>query len=245
MNRFEFTKIRVLETGHNSGSWNMALDEVLMNGVGDTPILKIYGWKPSCVSIGYFQSMNEEVNVEKCKQVGIDCVRRITGGGAVFHESELTYSFISRNYPQSIMQSYEMVCEMLILTLKKLGFDAKFSPLNDIIVGGRKVCGNAQTRKNGVMLQHGTMLLGVDVEKMFSLLKVPKEKISDKAIEDVKQRVFGIGKKFDLVANTLKDSASETFSADQSLENITQEEAAATEVLDLEKYASKEWNFKR
>ena len=176
MNSMKFAKIRVLETGHNSGSWNMALDEVLINGVKEVPILKIYGWKPPCVSIGYFQSMNEEVNVEKCKQVGIDCVRRITGGGAVFHESELTYSFISRNYPQGIMQSYEIVCEMLILTLKKLGFDAKFSPLNDIIVGGRKVCGNAQTRKNGAMLQHGTMLLGVDVEKMFSLLKVPKEK---------------------------------------------------------------------
>ncbi len=241
----KFSKIRVLETGHNSGSWNMALDEVLINGVKEVPILKIYGWKPPCVSIGYFQSMNEEVDVEKCKQVGIDCVRRITGGGAVFHENELTYSFISRNYPQGIIQSYEMVCEILILTLKKLGFDAKFSPLNDITVGGRKVCGNAQTRKNGVMLQHGTMLLDVDVEKMFSILKVPKEKISDKAIEDVKQRVFGIGKKFDLVANTLKDSANEIFSADLSLEDITRGEEEAAKVLDLEKYSSKEWNFKR
>ena len=220
----------------------MALDEVLMNGVKEIPILKIYGWKPPCISIGYFQSMNEEVNLEKCKQMGIDSVRRITGGGAVFHESELTYSFISRSYPQSIMQSYEMVCEMLILTLKKLGFDAKFSPLNDILVDGRKVCGNAQTRKMGVMLQHGTILLDVNVEKMFSVLKVPKEKISDKAIEDVKQRVFGIGKKFELVASALKDSASETFSADLSLEDITKEEVKA---LDLEKYSSKEWNFRR
>ena len=86
----KFSKIRVLETGHNPGSWNMALDEVLMNGIGEVPILKIYGWQPSCVSIGYFQSMNEEVNLEKCKEMGIDSVRRITGGGAVFHESELT-----------------------------------------------------------------------------------------------------------------------------------------------------------
>ena len=161
----KFSKIRILETGHNPGSWNMALDEVLMNGVREVPILKIYGWKPSCVSIGYFQSMNEEVNLEKCKQMGIDSVRRITGGGAVFHESELTYSFISRNYPPSIMQSYEMVCEMLTLTLKKLGFGAKFSPLNDITVDGRKVCGNAQTRKKGVLLQHGTMLLDVTLKR--------------------------------------------------------------------------------
>jgi len=109
----KFSKIRVLETGHNPGSWNMALDEVLMNGVREVPILKIYGWKPSCVSIGYFQSMDEEVNLEKCKEMGIDSVRRITGGGADFHESELTYSFISRNYPQSIMQSNEKVSEML------------------------------------------------------------------------------------------------------------------------------------
>jgi len=241
----KFSKIRVLETGHNPGSWNMALDEVLMNGVGEVPILKIYGWQPSCVSIGYFQSMDEEVNLEKCKEMGIDSVRRITGGGAVFHESELTYSFISKNYPQSIMQSYEMVCEMLTLTLKKLGFDAKFSPLNDIIVGGRKVCGNAQTRKHGVLLQHGTMLLDVNVEKMFTVLKVPKEKISDKAIEDVKQRVFGIGKKFELVANAMKDSASETFSADLSFEDITEEEERQRQTLDSEKYSSKEWNFKR
>jgi len=77
------------------------------------------------------------------------------------------------------------------------------------------------------------------------VLKVPKEKISDKAIEDVKQRVFGIGKKFELVASAMKDSASETFSAELSFEDITEEEERQRQTLDSEKYSSKEWNFKR
>ena len=81
--------------------------------------------------------------------------------------------------------------------------------------------------------------------KMFTVLKVPKEKISDKAIEDVKQRVFGIGKKFEFVASAMKDSASETFSADLSFEDITEKEERQRQTLDSEKYSSKEWNFKR
>jgi lipoate-protein ligase A len=104
---FKFSKIRVLETGYNPGAWNMALDEVLLLKCNssitanyDIPILRLYGWQPPAVSIGYFQSMDEEVNLEKCKQMGIDVVRRMTGGGAVLHESELTYSFIAKVYPK-------------------------------------------------------------------------------------------------------------------------------------------------
>ena len=90
----------------------MALDEVLMGSANyDIPILRLYGWQPPAVSIGYFQSMDEEVDVKKCKQMGIDVVRRITGGGAVLHESELTYSFITRIYPTNIMESYNLLMD--------------------------------------------------------------------------------------------------------------------------------------
>jgi lipoate-protein ligase A len=91
-------QIRVLNTGLNSGPWNMALDEVLMmNYVNEKiPILRIYGWKPPTVSIGYFQSLDEEVDIEKCRQEGIDVVRRMTGGGTVFHDSELTIHSLQR-----------------------------------------------------------------------------------------------------------------------------------------------------
>ena len=166
---FKFSKIRILETGYNPGPWNMALDEVLMYSVkyDDIPILRLYGWQPAAVSIGYFQSMDEEVDVKKCKQIGIDVVRRITGGGAVLHESELTYSFITKTYPKSIMESYNLICDPVVMCINKLGFNAKFAPLNDIVVNNKKVSGNAQTRRKNTLLQHGTILLVLMLRRCF------------------------------------------------------------------------------
>ncbi len=91
-----FKEIRVIETGYDTAYWNMAVDEVLLNSTNDVPALRIYGWKPTAVSIGYFQRMEEEIDIKKCKQLDVDVVRRITGGGSVLHDSELTYSFITK-----------------------------------------------------------------------------------------------------------------------------------------------------
>ena len=210
-----FKQITVLETGCNPGAWNMALDEALLTNLvdHDAPILRLYGWQPPCVSIGYFQSMEEEVDVRKCSDMGVDVVRRITGGGAVLHEFELTYTFITNNYPANILESYELICEPVVVCLNRLGYNAKYVPLNDIVVENKKVSGNAQTRKNNILLQHGTILLAVDVEKMFSMLKVPSEKIKDKMINDVKARVTGINRSFEEVASNLKESFAEIFGA--------------------------------
>src|ERR687895_127216 len=114
------------------------------------------------------------------------------------------------------------------MCINKLGFNAKFAPLNDIIVNGKKVSGNAQTRKKDTLLQHGTILLDVNVEKMFSVLKVPSEKIKDKMINDVKGRVMGLNKTFEQVAD-----------------NLTIEEEENTKRLAMEKYSSNQWNWKK
>ena len=244
---FKFSKIRTLETGYNSGPWNMALDEVLMKGLNyhNMPILRIYGWQPTSIYIGYFQSMDEEVDIKKCRQMGIDVVRRITGGGAVLHESELTYSFITNVYPKNIMESYNLICDPIVICLNKLGFNAKFAPLNDIIVNGKKVSGNAQTRKKGILLQHGTILLNVNFEKMFSVLKVPSEKLKDKMINDAKERVMGLDKTFEQVAYNLKESFSEKFSAEIIVDSLTSKEKESTKKLVDEKYISDQWNRKK
>ena len=242
----KFSKIRILETGHNPGPWNMALDEVLMHGVNnDMPILRVYGWQPPTVSIGYFQSIDEEVDLKKCAQMGIDVVRRITGGGAVLHDSELTYSFITSIYPKNIMESYNLICDPVVECIKKLGFNAKFAPLNDIVVDNKKVSGNAQTRKKNTLLQHGTILLGVNVEKMFSVLKIPSEKIRDKMISDAKSRVMGLNKTFEEVSCALKESFGEKFGSEIVAGDPTIEETEKAKKLASEKYASDPWNWKK
>jgi lipoate-protein ligase A len=243
----KFKNIRLLETGHKPGPWNMALDEILSKNFGNysTPILRIFGWKPSCVSIGYFQSMDEEVDVEKCRRMGIDVVRRITGGGAVLHEFELTYSFITKVYPANIMDSYNLICDPVVMCINKLGYVAKYVPLNDILVNDKKVSGNAQTRKNGTLLQHGTILLDVDFDKMFSVLLVPPEKIKDKMISEVKARVTGMNKKFEEVAENLKESFGEKFCAEIIADTLTREEQEECEKLAIEKYHSRQWNWRK
>ena len=243
----KFGKLRLLETGYNSGPWNMALDEVLLTNLPDhgTPILRLYGWEPAAVSIGYFQSMEEEVNVKQCKQLGVDVVRRMTGGGAVLHEFELTYSFITKLYPTNILESYALICEPIIMCLNRLGFSAQYVPLNDIIVNDKKVSGNAQTRKNNTLLQHGTILLDVEFDKMFSVLKVPSEKIKDKMINDVKARVMGLNKPFEDVASNLKESFGEKFGATIIEDKITRKEKEDTKKLVVQKYSSHLWNWKR
>jgi lipoate---protein ligase len=242
-----FKQIRVLETGCNPGAWNMALDETLLTNLvdHDNPILRLYGWQPPCVSIGYFQSMEEEVDVLKCSSMGVDVVRRITGGGAVLHEFELTYTFITKNYPTNILESYQFICEPVVLCLDRLGYSARYVPLNDIVVDNKKVSGNAQTRKNNILLQHGTILLDVDVEKTFSMLKVPSEKIKDKMIKDVKARVTGINRSFEEVASNLKESFAEIFGAQIITDTLSSKEKKYTEKLVIEKYSSRQWNWRK
>jgi lipoate---protein ligase len=242
----KFSKLNVLETGYNPATLNMAIDEALMETMADGPILRIYGWKPAAISIGYFQSMRDEVDLQKCDQLGLDVVRRLTGGGAVLHEFELTYSFITRQYPQNILESYRWICDAIVMSINRLGVDASFVPLNDIVVEGKKVSGNAQTRKNGVLLQHGTLLLGLDINKMFSVLKVSSEKLRDKMIKDVKGRVtYLAGTTFDEMASSLKSSFAQKFDADIVDYSLSAEEISRAEWLAEQRYCSKEWNFRR
>jgi lipoate-protein ligase A len=238
MNMIRFSKIRVLETGYNNAALNMAIDEALIENISDAPILRIYGWRPAAVSIGYFQSIREEVDLEKCSKIGVDVVRRLTGGGAVLHEIELTYSFITK--------SYRWICEAIVISIKRLGFDASFVPLNDIVVKGKKVSGSAQTRRKGVLLQHGTLLLGIDVDKMFCVLKVPSEKLKDKIIKDVKERVTSLaGTTFEEMASSLKTSFATKFDAKLLADTMSTEEINHAKWLAERKYNSREWNRRR
>jgi len=251
---------RVIPLTINDAATNMAIDSAILYEVSNKrspPTLRIYRWYPSAVSLGYFQSVYEEVNLERCKKYGVDIVRRITGGGAVYHDfnGEITYSIILperlQGIPQDIIKSYKELCKGIILALNELGLKAEFKPVNDIIVNGRKISGNAQTRKTGVILQHGTILMDLDVKKMFSVLNVSKEKISDKLIKSVEDRVTSIKKElgqsvtFENVASSLINGFSTALGFEYKIDKLTEEEETLEKQYIKNQFGNKKWTFKR
>jgi len=249
---------RLLQTKDNTAAVNMAIDRAVMVSNSNKkvpPTVRFYTWDPPAISIGYFQSLEDEVDLKNCKKLGVDYVRRITGGGAVFHEKELTYSIvISESHPQipkNIMASYGRICGAVIKGLKNLGIKSEYKPINDIIVNGKKISGNAQTRKMKTVLQHGTVLLDVDVDKMFSILKVPNEKIKDKLIADVKERVTSINhilRKeicFEDAATAMKKGFEEEFNVKLVQGSLTKEEIKLAAKFEKECFSSKDWNHRR
>ena len=246
-------KWRVIPLQMHDAYMNMALDEALSEAVanGGRPIIRFYKWFPSAVSIGYFQSLKDVVNVKSCAGLGVHIVRRRTGGGAVYHSNsgEITYSVIglASMFPKNIIESYRLICGWVIDGLLELGIESEFMPINDIVVKDRKISGNAQTRRNNVLLQHGTVLFDVNVHKMFSVLKVPDEKMKDKIVKAVQERVTRV-KDFTQV------SKEETYEAllkgftkgkDWEFSEITSEEMARANELAEKRYRTDEWNYMR
>ncbi len=248
-------KWRVLPLASYPAAMNMGIDCAIMEAVragASAPTMRFYTWKNDSVSIGRFQCMEEEVDVKECNATGVDCVRRMTGGGAVYHDSsgEITYSIITPEayFPKGIRESYMEICGYVMRGLLFLGIEPEFAPINDILANGRKISGNAQTRSRGVILQHGTILYNVDLKKMFSILKVSKEKISDKRIGSAEERVTSVLKERPGTSmEELYNAVLQGFVEGKSVEygRFSKEEEARASELAEKVYKSSDWNFSR
>ena len=160
---------RLIISEDNNAGVNMAVDEAIFrarikNLVPNT--LRFYTWRPSAVSIGKFQKMENEVHLDNCRQLGVDVVRRITGGGAVYHDSkgEITYCLVANKAElkvKSIMETYQRVYYGLVETLRLMDITVDFnegdmSMCPNLTINHKKVSGSAQAHKKGVIIQHGT-----------------------------------------------------------------------------------------
>jgi len=247
-------KWRLLPLATYSAAMNMAIDEAICEAIAkgaSPPTIRFYRWKPSAVSIGYFQGLEDEIDLEQCKKLGVEYVRRRTGGGAVYHdpEGEITYSVLApvSLFPKDITQSYRVICSWLVESLRLVGIESAFHPINDIMVGDKKISGNAQTRRGSVLQQHGTLLYAVDVDRMFSLLKVPDEKMKDKLIRSVKKRVTSVSALQSISLKEVHDALVQGFMKEKKYEEkeITPEELSRAKILASEKYRKNSWNFLR
>lgn len=279
---------RLIKDSYHNGFINMAVDEAIMiahkNGLVP-PTIRFYQWSPPAVSLGYFQDLKKEINVKVCQDIGIDIVRRPTGGKAVLHDQELTYSFIIKeNDPlvnDSILETYKKISGGIIRGLSYLGIKAELVPLRgklenhllgrsdkarihhldfksicfsvpsqyEVQVEGKKIVGSAQVRKGGVVLQHGSLLIKLEKDKLFSVFNFPSVQIREKlkskfkatSLEEILKRKID----FSELSNILPRGFEEEFGVRLVESKLTEPEENIFKDLLENKYLTYEWNYKR
>ncbi len=239
------------------GEWdpwmNMAIDEAVMyaRGMGAVPdTVRLYVFSPSAVTIGYFQSLRSTVNIGLAKELGVPVVRRVSGGGAVYHDEfgEVTYSVVlpEDSVPRDFEESFRYLTEAVVRAARKLGLPADYVPLNDVVVEGRKISGQAQARKRGVVLQHGTFMYATNIDLLASLLTPPAAKLAEKGIASIKDRVITASQYLgrvvskEEVINAFIEAFEEVLDAEPMRGRLTPLELDLAKSLKW-KYSSSEW----
>lgn len=178
------------------GAMAMALDDALLEARSTGSIedcMRFFQFCPSAVTIGRFQSLNREVDVHACRREGVDIVRRPTGGGTVFHHDcgELTFSVVMGQTPKTrtIAGAFEHICAGVVHGLHELGVKAVFSPVNDILIAGKKISGSAQARRKDALLVHGTVMYATSLSSLARFLTVSSTKLKSKGVSSVEKRV--------------------------------------------------------
>ncbi|KZR60360.1 lipoate--protein ligase family protein [Pseudobacillus badius] len=272
---------KFVDSGRQTAEFNMAMDEALLEWHSEgkiPPVIRFYGWEPAALSIGYFQKAAKEIDLDAVKRHGLGFVRRPTGGRGVLHEHELTYSVIVTeehpNMPAGVTEAYRVISEGILKGFHHLGLEAYFAvprteeekdslknPRSsvcfdapswyELVVEGRKVAGSAQTRQKGVILQHGSILLDLDEDKLFSLFTYSNDRVKERMQRAFKSKAVAVNDisphkvTYEKAGEAFKKGFQEGLGIALEPYEFTSEEIAYIERLAKEKYASDEWNFKR
>lgn len=246
---------QLLHPGPLAPRTHLALDQVLTEEVGEgrrKPTLRIWEWEQPAVVIGSFQSVKNEVDLENASRCGFEVVRRISGGGAMFMDagSIITYSLY---VPSDLVQgmtfadSYAFLDEWVIVALKSLGIDATYQPLNDIASPTGKIGGAAQKRLgSGAVLHHATLSYDMDGDKMVQVLRIGREKMSDKGTKSAAKRVDPLRSQTGLSRTEIIERMLQTFRDlhGLSLSSLEPAELARAEQLVAEKFSTDEWLYR-
>lgn len=246
-------RMRFIDLGYISLPMLHATEEAI--AITGEPTFLLWIASPPTVNVGYFQSVEQEVNIKACEELGLTITRRPSGGGAVlFDERELYYSIVAKPetgiLPKSASACFKRAGEGLINALKIFGLEGVFTGVNDVQVFGKKISGNAQTNMHGAKVQHGTFLVDFDMKTMLKVLKIPKEKIADKEIKFVEERMITLKKALgrDVSMEEAKDALLKGFQEALNVEfykgELSEEEKALAKKF-VRKYESKEWTFRR
>ncbi len=277
-------KWRLIESGFASGARNMAVDEAIAAAVASgeqPPTLRFYGWEPPAVSLGYHQELDEGIDRDAVAERGYEIVRRPTGGRAILHADELTYSFCIRQDEikggHSTLESYREISRGIIAGLELLGAAVSmgsdedgpgpsFSGQDtfategadaakpicfaktarcDLQAAGRKVVGSAQVRRNGGILQHGSIPITIDLEDQVAVMPGSDGRVSRQVLAGAAMSVtelLGRSVGYDELSAAVAGGFVDTFEVALVTQELSSEEVAEADRLYDERYATAEWN---
>ena len=263
------TPWRLLLTPELDGPTNMAMDEAMLLLADQgliAPTLRIYSWAPACVSLGYFQNTSQTVDVDLCAQLGLGLVRRLTGGGALYHDDEVTYSLAwpgqTKQIPSNIEGSYQTILQAIGQGLNNgLGavldsshgagsygdeaFCLARSSCYDLTLSGKKVVGSAQRRMKNGFLQHGSILLG---RKPGRLLELFGRTSSSLNLETIQARTIGLREalgheiSFDQASSSVVGGFESVLGVTLEKSDLLAHERGLVQRLIKEKYGLDSWN---
>lgn len=272
----EHSNWRLLKTSPASGAWNMAVDEAIIEAAvrGDVPpTLRLYAWQPPCLSLGYAQPFSD-VDEDRLAERGWEVVRRPTGGRAILHTDELTYSVIGPNHEPrlagEILSSYRRLSEAILAALESLSVPVAAQPRDkksdppptdpvcfevpstyEITVGGKKLVGSAQARRKGGVLQHGTLPLSGDLARITEALVYPDEAGRTQAAERLLasaatlESALGNQVTWEQAARAFEDAFAAVLNLDFQPGDLTPQESARASQLQSEKYAHPDWTLSK
>ncbi len=248
-------EIRYIPTIEDTATRQMAIDEAILRCYDkglSPPTLRFFKFSPSAITMGYAQDVDDVIDTQRCNELEIPYVRRVSGGGTVYHDlqGEITYSIVTDKISGNIEESFHHLLKPIIDTLRDYDLDAVFKPYNDVLVNRKKISGSAQRRARKGMLQHGTLMYATDLSTLASILKLDEEKL----------RAKGAKSFFDLVT-TMEDELGWKPEPDELIDAMKVEyerhlglplregelnEKELEMVNKLErKYASEEWTYER
>ncbi|QCX79996.1 Octanoyltransferase LipM [Streptomyces sp. YIM 121038] len=248
---------QLVHEGPQQPALHMALDQVITEEVAAgrrPPTLRVWEWGAPSVIIGSFQSLRNEVDPEGAARHGIDVVRRISGGGAMFVEPGNTITY-SLSVPDALVQglsfqdSYAYLDDWVLGALGDMGVKAWYQPLNDIATDAGKIAGAAQKRMvgpeggPGAVLHHVTMAYDIDADKMLDVLRIGREKLSDKGTKSAKKRVDPLRRQTGLPREAVIERMVDSFRGRYGLTagKVTGGELARAQELARTKFSSPEW----
>jgi lipoate-protein ligase A len=269
---------RLINCGEQDGAWNMAMDEALLHSVenGESPsILRLYRWKPATVTLGYFQQGSGVVNLSACRDFGYSVVRRFTGGRAVLHDHEVTYAVISPEqneiFPGGVSHNYHVIAEVLQATLAEFGLQTTISSgrkerpatdtvqrsacftapaLSELVINGQKMTGSAQKRLSSAFLQHGSIPLDIDPERLYMALNTGDKTDIKRRVERLADRAGWMNRWLDKpavigeVEQCLVEQFKRIIAVDFSPSEPTIKELQLAKSLLEQKYANPEWTLR-